>query len=281
MRWPWQREGGTRGSDRPRASAPPAPAPMGWAFLPPLQRTLGSLEPVTRPLSFPRELPAWRNPASTAPGLTHIVSPEAPSGIVDGDGRGWATGDPRPRLSRDVDLTLLPPPPVAQRTTRPARPAATPLTSAAPVAGLPAVQPAVVQDATPDPEPVAGEPGSAEQADVPEPDEPGAPSVASAGPTATPSPPAQRSVVADHASSAVRPALPLPPRPTPDPTPATEPVDEPAVEQPPDPGTPAEEGPADVQRAVHRRPAPRRLPAPLRPSERRLRRDPGCPWARR
>jgi len=145
VHWPWQRERTEDGGEPPRPPAA-APAPMGWAFLPPLQRTLGTIEPVTAPLAFPRQLPAWRDPRHVASGLTHVVSPEAPSGIVDGDGRGGA--EPR-HVSRAVELTLLPPsPPAVQRATGRRTPA-TPLTSAATVPGLPAVQRAAVAEAPP------------------------------------------------------------------------------------------------------------------------------------
>ncbi len=44
---------------------------MGWAFLPPIQRTLDDpITPITRPTDFPSELPAWRSPAFTS-SLSH------------------------------------------------------------------------------------------------------------------------------------------------------------------------------------------------------------------
>src|SRR6188472_1450927 len=76
---------------------------MGWAFLPPLQRTVADVDLVSRPHEFPGTLPAWRNPSFSSPELTHVVSSAAPSGVIDGDG----TGRPTTRAEHN-DLTLLP-----------------------------------------------------------------------------------------------------------------------------------------------------------------------------
>jgi hypothetical protein len=97
MRWPWQRSNSPAPSGTQDLPAPVSPA--GWAFLPPLQRTLGSIELTTRPETFPHELPAWRNPSFTGT-LTHLVSRDAPSGVIDGDGAGHpATVAGGPELS--------------------------------------------------------------------------------------------------------------------------------------------------------------------------------------
>jgi len=97
MRWPWQRSNSPAPSGNQDLPAPVSPA--GWAFLPPLQRTLGSIELTTRPETFPHELPAWRNPSFTGT-LTHLVSRDAPSGVIDGDGAGHpATVAGGPELS--------------------------------------------------------------------------------------------------------------------------------------------------------------------------------------
>jgi hypothetical protein len=95
MRWPWQRraeDGSGVGSAVPSAGPGPSAAvgpsggavsPSGWAFLPPLQRTIAP------PLSttHPHDLVAWRNPSFIGR-LTHAVSPAAPSGVIDADGGG-------------------------------------------------------------------------------------------------------------------------------------------------------------------------------------------------
>ena len=134
---------------------------MGWAFLPPLQRTLDrTSEPVTRPTAFPHELALWRNPSFAAP-LTHLVIDTAPSGVIDGDGGG--VGLPRPEVQRFTELTLLPPPrPTAlQRRLTPTRtPTPGPATRAAmapspltraPDTGLPVVHRKVVDEPPPEP----------------------------------------------------------------------------------------------------------------------------------
>ena len=67
----------------------PAPSPMGWAFLPPIQRTLDTpIAPVTRPTSFPAELPAWRSPAFTS-ALSHAVVDTMPAGWSTVTGAVW------------------------------------------------------------------------------------------------------------------------------------------------------------------------------------------------
>lgn len=111
MRWPWQRREPETTLDHgaPSSDAASAPAsPMGWAFLPPLQRQIGDMPLVTRAHRFSSELPAWRNPSFTGT-LTHRVSAHAPSGVIDSDGGG--TTEPQVR-SATPDLTLLAPEPV-------------------------------------------------------------------------------------------------------------------------------------------------------------------------
>ena len=98
MRWPWTRRAAEPPSQPATATAlaadPPAapPSPMGWAFLPPIQRTLAPpIAPVTRPVEFPRELSAWRSPAFTD-SLSHAVVDTSSGGVIDGDGGGDQDG---------------------------------------------------------------------------------------------------------------------------------------------------------------------------------------------
>lgn len=114
VRWPWTRGPVERLAPAVPAAAPgavaadPAPSPMGWAFLPPLQRTLDTpIAPITRPTSFPGELPTWRSPVFTST-LSHAVVDTMPGGIVDGDGGGL--GAPTHAVGPAPELTLLPPP---------------------------------------------------------------------------------------------------------------------------------------------------------------------------
>jgi hypothetical protein len=126
VRWPWSRKDPPdtgRGDDgrgappgaHPETTTPattPTPSPMGWAFLPPIQRILATpVEPVTRPLAFPTELTAWRAPSFTSP-LSHAVVDTAPAGVIDGDGGGLGSGAGVPSASTapGPELTLLPPP---------------------------------------------------------------------------------------------------------------------------------------------------------------------------
>ena len=80
---------------------------MGWAFLPPIQRTLAApIAPVTRPVEFPGELSAWRSPAFTD-SLSHAVVDTSSGGVIDGDGGGL--GHPTNTSVHAPELTLLPP----------------------------------------------------------------------------------------------------------------------------------------------------------------------------
>ena len=102
MRWPWQ-----RGTDQPRtdraprqpalpAAVEPRVAPAGWAFLPPLQRSAGNIQLTSDPDHFTGS-------------MTHLVSLEAPAGVIDVDGGGPVPGSGNPATS-SVEMTLLPPP---------------------------------------------------------------------------------------------------------------------------------------------------------------------------
>ena len=125
MRWPWSRRPAE--PDPPEAAkhalVPPAPPAMGWAFLPPIQRSLAAPMPsITRPHAFPAELPAWRSPAFTGP-ATHAVVDGAPGGVIDADGGGL--GRPTPSPVAAPELTLLPPPrPTSVQRTKSGAPAA-------------------------------------------------------------------------------------------------------------------------------------------------------------
>ena len=114
MRWPWQRERPepgperqrprrSRNSRRHRAPVPPA----GWAFLPPLQRTIGTMELAHDPDRFAGALAAWDNPSFTGP-MSHLVTADAPPGVIDVDGGGTGTGEAY--RSEPADMTLLIPP---------------------------------------------------------------------------------------------------------------------------------------------------------------------------
>ncbi|MFD5765857.1 hypothetical protein ACFWIN_08555 [Streptomyces sp. NPDC127049] len=85
----WLRGG--RGADRPTYPPAPAstPAPPAGADrfdvveLPPIQRTLTAPALLTDPSAFERGLPT-RQPTALSSPLGHLVSAEAPSGVVDG-----------------------------------------------------------------------------------------------------------------------------------------------------------------------------------------------------
>jgi hypothetical protein len=162
MRWPWSREPAEDPAPAapaagpaaaPAAPADPAPSPMGWAFLPPIQRTLDTpISPVTRPTAFPAELPAWRSPAFTST-LSHAVVDTVPGGVVDGDGNGL--GEPSHTVGPAPELTLLPPPrptAIQRAVADPAaaeEPASGPALTRAPSVGMPVVHRSVVADPSP------------------------------------------------------------------------------------------------------------------------------------
>lgn len=114
MRWPWQRERSEPlpetsepgAAPPPVAQLPPVP-PAGWAFLPPLQRTVGSMELTHHPEHFAGSLAAWSNPSFTG-SMGHLVTADAPPGVIDVDGGG--TGSRDAHLSGSADMTLLLPP---------------------------------------------------------------------------------------------------------------------------------------------------------------------------
>ncbi|NUU16773.1 hypothetical protein HP550_05860, partial [Cellulomonas humilata] len=108
MRWPWQRARPPLGAPTvQRVAGPPAESRAGWAFLPPLQRTVGDAELTSAPMAFVDALPTRARPMLTGP-MSHAVSPVAPSGVLDGDGGRLATPSTR---SSDIDLALVPPAP--------------------------------------------------------------------------------------------------------------------------------------------------------------------------
>ncbi len=144
MRWPWQRKDLVPAPVTPpeassveppvtpsRPPADPAPSPAGWAFLPPLQRTVGDLGTTTALHRFPDQLPTRANPSFTRT-MSHLISAEAPAGVIDLDGPdAGPTPDAPGSEGRSVEMPLLPPP--APRSTRPNRPVQR-LTSSAPAA---------------------------------------------------------------------------------------------------------------------------------------------------
>lgn len=126
MRWPWQRKeadpepgtpagtavgqaSGAPAVPPPRAQAGPPPSPAGWAFLPPLQRTLGDLETTTAPRRFTDRLPTRTDPSFTGT-MSHLVTADAPPGVIDLDGpdAGPVPGRTGP-ASAPVEMTLLRP----------------------------------------------------------------------------------------------------------------------------------------------------------------------------
>lgn len=107
-RWPWQRE------KRPTTLSPPAvvaPAPSGWAFLPPLQRSVADAGPGNLSDTFVSTLPTRVDPSFLGV-MEHLVSDDAPGGIVELDPPG--RGSPSMRAAGD-DLALRPA--ISQRST--------------------------------------------------------------------------------------------------------------------------------------------------------------------
>src|SRR5215207_8981131 len=86
MRWPWQPHGS---SPEPRTSRRHGdePSPSGWAFLPPLQRTVGPVPSVVDPGQFPGRLASWSDPSFLGP-TSHLIDAAAPAGVIDVDGGG-------------------------------------------------------------------------------------------------------------------------------------------------------------------------------------------------
>jgi hypothetical protein len=114
MRWPWQRERIEPSADDvggglpQQAAAPPRVPPAGWAFLPPMQRTIENMQLISEPNRFTGALTAWGDPSFTNP-MAHLVSTAAPGGIIDVDGGGPVRSDSGFPPS-SVEMTLLPPP---------------------------------------------------------------------------------------------------------------------------------------------------------------------------
>lgn len=113
MRWPWERErteprtpGATTAPAEPGAG--PQVPPAGWAFLPPLQRTVGSVQLTSDPGRFAGALASWGDPSFTGP-MAHLISADAPPGVIDVDGGGPAPGHAG-YSAASPEMTLLPPP---------------------------------------------------------------------------------------------------------------------------------------------------------------------------
>ncbi|RDG36126.1 hypothetical protein DVH02_21645, partial [Streptomyces corynorhini] len=135
-----------RSGEMSRSAAPAdrAPADAGtagasrnaWRELPPLQRTLGATDLITDPSGFEGSLSSRQDTAlSTAP-LGHLVSPEAPSGLVHGldisdtggaDGRGGTDSTPPSPSPAPGDRTVATWPAPEGRTSPRVRPSAVPL----------------------------------------------------------------------------------------------------------------------------------------------------------
>lgn len=109
MRWPWQRERPEPGPQAQTQQPAPQPTvpPAGWAFLPPLQRTIGTMELAHGPDHFARSLSAWGNPSFTGT-MSHLVTADAPPGVIDVDGGGTGAGEGY--RAEPADMTLLLPP---------------------------------------------------------------------------------------------------------------------------------------------------------------------------
>ncbi|OJX97973.1 MAG: hypothetical protein BGO96_13860 [Micrococcales bacterium 73-15] len=268
MRWPWSRDRADDASVEPAApgggvDAVPGPvaprvAPRGWAFLPPLQRTVAPAPSISRPVGFPLLL-ATRADPTTLTSMGHLVADDGPTGVVDGLGIGL-TGPTAPPTGRTTstlpDLTVAQPPQLQRATLAPSRPAASDLTRAPRPRTLP-------------PLPTVAAPAAAHALVVAAPPEPHA-----ERPVATPvetlaEAAAQRSVVPDAAAPAPAPAAPAPRlerldlplvptlRPEPPAGPAAAPSVEPAVEAVLDPGARAAASTVpSVEAGVARPPAP-------------------------
>ncbi|MFD8009278.1 hypothetical protein [Streptomyces sp. NPDC058955] len=119
----WLRGG--RGAERPADPTPSAAPGDRWdvSEMPPLQRTLGAPTLVTDPSAFERGLPT-RQPTALSTPLGHLISAEAPSGLVQG------VTTPVQRAASVVEF------PVRDG----ARPAASAAPSTSPVAEVPGVR---------------------------------------------------------------------------------------------------------------------------------------------
>ena len=78
--WPWQR---AQHADRPAegSAVDTAARSPEWSALPPIQRSFGTLRPVSPQQEFGDSLVSWRNPSLLAP-LGHLVSADAPAGVI-------------------------------------------------------------------------------------------------------------------------------------------------------------------------------------------------------
>lgn len=168
MRWPWQRDD----VPHPDTEGPSAAAESraGWAFTPPLQRTIGEPTLTMRPLEFVADLPTRARPMLTGE-MSHVVSPVAPWGVLDGDGDrdGGRLGSPS-TSSPDVDLALVPPSPPVRRSAVQRRTAGTLTRLASAPQGLPTMRVVPVEPPT---TPVAPPADLVEQAEPDPSTEPG------------------------------------------------------------------------------------------------------------
>lgn len=145
MRLPWRRASPPPVPER-AAPAPAAESRAGWAFVQPLARTVREPELTSRPMEFVASLPTRAQPMLTG-AMSHVVSPAAPSGVLDGD--GGRLGTPTTRSS-DVDLALVAPAaPSAVRTPTPVQRRTGVLVGLdAPPPGVPELQAVPVEPAT-------------------------------------------------------------------------------------------------------------------------------------
>jgi hypothetical protein len=102
MRWPWQRRRSSPEPPAPRGSGN-RPSPAGWAFLPPLQRTVGPPVMVSNPQRFPSGLASRADPSLLGED-SHLIDASAPAGVIDVDG-GGLPADPESRTA-SVDMPL-------------------------------------------------------------------------------------------------------------------------------------------------------------------------------
>ncbi len=77
--WPWRKAE----EPEPERVTPPAPAPppAGWREVGPIQRAVATPSLISPATRMSATLSSWQNPTFLAP-LGHVVSPDAPSGIV-------------------------------------------------------------------------------------------------------------------------------------------------------------------------------------------------------
>ncbi|MEE6282119.1 hypothetical protein [Georgenia sp. MJ170] len=158
MRWPWQRreadaDAGLGPGAGPVATRPPTtagPSPSGWAFHPPLQRTIATEMTLRGTGAGTGWTATGQQPGFTGT-MSHLVSASSYSGVVDGDGRGLGDDAAGP-----VPPPITAPPaavgggwrrPPAPGTTDPARLGS--LTRAAAAPGVPVLRYAIDSSAMP------------------------------------------------------------------------------------------------------------------------------------